>query len=170
VFDSLEVFRNLIKDNYQVNFLLIGPVDKKDKPYFLKLINNELFAGKVHYIQWINATELFDYLNIIDICIAPFHKNPQHESGVANKIYEYMLGGKPIIASDCIPQQKLIEKHNCGLIFKDLAEFKNSIIKLLEDKELRANLGKNGFDAIMKEYNAGIVKEDLISAYKTIGL
>ena len=24
-------FQELIKDNYQVNFLLIGPVDKKDK-------------------------------------------------------------------------------------------------------------------------------------------
>jgi len=169
VFDSLEVFKNLLMENYQVNFLLIGPVDKKDKPYFLKLINNELFAGKVHYIPWINASELFDYLNMIDICIAPFHKNPQHESGVANKIYEYMLGSKPIIASDCIPQQKLIEKHNCGFIFTNMAEFKNSIIKLLEDKDLRVNLGKNGFDAIMKEYHVGIVKENLISAYKTMG-
>jgi hypothetical protein len=50
-----------------------------------------------------------------------------------------------------------------------MAEFKNSIIKLLEDKDLRVNLGKNGFDAIMKEYHVGIVKENLISAYKTMG-
>jgi glycosyltransferase involved in cell wall biosynthesis len=168
VFDSLEVYKSLIKENYQVNFLLIGPVDKKDKTYFLRLINNELFAGKVHYIPWINSTELFDYLKIIDICIAPFHKNPQHESGVANKIYEYMLGGKPIVASDCIPQQKLIEKHNCGLIFRDLEEFKDNIIRLLKDKELRTNLGKNGYDAIVKEYHVGTVKENLLSAYKTI--
>jgi glycosyltransferase involved in cell wall biosynthesis len=168
VFDSLEVYKNLLKENYQVNFLLIGPVDKKDKPYFLKLINNELFAGKVHYIPWINATELFDYLNIIDICLAPFHKNPQHESGVANKIFEYMLGGKPIIASDCMPQQKLIEKHNCGLIFRDLAEFKENIIRLLKDKNLRTNLGKNGYDAIIKEYHVEAVKENLLSSYKTI--
>lgn len=168
VFDSLEVYRKLIEENYQVNFLLIGPVDKKDKPYFLTLINNELFAGKAHHIPWINSIELFDYLKISDICIAPFHKNPQHESGVANKIYEYMLGGKPIIASNCIPQQKLIEKHNCGLIFRDLEEYKNDIIRLLEDKELRVQLGKNGFDAVVKEYHVGIVKENLISAYKTI--
>jgi glycosyltransferase involved in cell wall biosynthesis len=168
VFDSLEVFKNLIKENYQANFLLVGPADKKDKPYFLKLINNELFAGKVHYIPWINPAELFDYLKISDICIAPFHKNPQHESGVANKIYEYMLGGKPIIASDCIPQQKLIEKHNCGLIFKNQAEFKENIVRLLEDKELRVSLGKNGLDAIMKEYHVGIVRDNLISAYNTI--
>ena len=85
-----------------------------------------------------------DYLEIIDICLAPFHKNPQHESGVANKIYEYMLGARPIIASDCLPQQNLIEKHNCGLIFKNQSEFKDKIIELIENKELRSTLGKNG--------------------------
>jgi glycosyltransferase involved in cell wall biosynthesis len=168
VFDSLEVFKILIKENYQVNFLLIGPVDKKDKPYFLKLINNELFSGYIRYIPWINATELSGYLNIIDICIAPFHKNPQHESGVANKIYEYMLGSKPIIASDCIPQQKLIEKHNCGLIFHNIAEFHDAIIKLLNDRSLRKKLGENGKNAILREYNTEIIKENLIFIYKTI--
>ncbi len=167
VFDALEVFTELVKENYNINFLLIGPVDKKDKPRFFKQIDQALLAGRVHYIPWIDSAELSDYLQIIDICLAPFHKNPQHESGVANKIYEYMLGGKPIIVSNCIPQQKLIEKHNCGLVFRNLPEFKEKIVKLLEDKELRATLGKYGYDAIVKEYHVGIVKENLISLYLT---
>jgi glycosyltransferase involved in cell wall biosynthesis len=165
VFDSLEVFKNLVKENYHVNFLLIGPVDKKDKPHFLKLINQKLLAGRVHYIPWIDSADLPDYLEIIDVCLAPFHKNPQHESGVANKIFEYMLGGKPIIASDCLPQQNLIEKHNCGLVFSNMTEFKDEIVTLLEDKELRVRLGKNGYEAIVKEYNGGMVKENLIRLY-----
>ena len=164
-FDSLEVFMNLVKENYHVNFLLIGPVDKKDKTHFLKLINQKLLAGRVHYIPWIDSADLPDYLEIIDVCLAPFHKNPQHESGVANKIFEYMLGGKPIIASDCLPQQNLIEKHNCGLVFSNMTEFKDEIVTLLEDKELRVRLGKNGYEAIMKEYNGGMVKENLIRLY-----
>ena len=168
VFDSLEVFKNLIKENYQANFLLIGPADKKDKPYFLKLINNELFAGKVHYIPWINPSELFDYLKISDICIAPFHKNPQHESGVANKIYDYMLGGKPIIASNCKPQKELIEKHRCGLIFENTAEFHDIIVWLLNDRPLREEMGKNGRSAIMEKYNTEIVKDNLILLYNTV--
>ena len=165
VFDSLEVFMNLVKENYHVNFLLIGPVDKKDKTHFLKLINQKLLAGRVHYIPWIDSADLPDYLEIIDVCLAPFHKNPQHESGVANKIFEYMLGGKPIIASDCLPQQNLIEKHNCGLVFSNMTEFKDEIVTLLEDKELRVRLGKNGYEAIMKEYNGGMIKENLIRLY-----
>ncbi|MCX6322173.1 MAG: glycosyltransferase, partial [Bacteroidia bacterium] len=151
-----------------VNFLLIGPVDKKDKTRFLKIINLELLANRVHYIPWIDSTELSAYLEISDICIAPFHKNPQHESGVANKIYEYMLGAKPVVASNCVPQQNLIEKHNCGLIFENITEFQDALIRLIEDRELRASMGENGYEAVMKEHHIGMVKENLILLYKTI--
>lgn len=168
VFDALEVFINLVKENYPVNFLLIGPVDKKDKKRFLKFIQLELLAGRVHYIPWIDSNELYDYLEICDICIAPFHKTPQHESGVANKIYEYMLGAKPVVASNCRPQQNLIEKHNCGLVFENMTEFQDDLIRLIEDKDLRVNIGKNGYNAILEEYNTGMVKENLILLYKTI--
>ena len=168
VFDSLEVFTILIKENYEVNFLLIGPVDKKDKPRFSKLINQKLLDGRVYYVPWIDSTNLPAYLDIIDICIAPFHKNPQHESGVANKIYEYMLGGKPLIVSDCLPQQKLVEKNGCGLVFRSNAEFHDAIVKLIGDSEMRTILGKNGLDAVLKEYNMNMAKMNLLSLYNTV--
>jgi glycosyltransferase involved in cell wall biosynthesis len=166
VFDSLEVFMNLVKENYPVNFLIIGPIDKKDKPHFFELINLELLANHVHYIPWIDSTELPAYLEITDICLAPFHKNPQHESGVANKIYEYMLGKKPIIVSDCLPQRKLIEKYKCGLVFENMVEFHDAIIKLINDSELRARMGKNGYEAVIREQHIGIVKENFLKSYR----
>ena len=168
IFDALDVLINLVKDDHHVNFLLIGPVDKKDKPLFSEIINSDLLAGRIHHIPWIESIEFPAYLEICDICVAPFHKNPQHESGVANKIYDYMLGGKPVIASNCKPQQDLIEKYNCGLIFENKTEFHDAIVKLLYNKPLRENMGENGRQAIMREYNTDIVKENLILMYKAL--
>ena len=168
VFDALTVFNDLVKENYSVNFLLIGPVDKKDKTRFLEMIHMDSLLNRIHYIPWIDSNELPAYLEIVNICLAPFHKNPQHESGVANKIYDYMLGKKPVIASECKPQQKLIERNECGIIFKSSKEFKDAIIRLLDDSTLRARMGKNGYEAVIKEYNTGMVKENLILLYKTI--
>jgi glycosyltransferase involved in cell wall biosynthesis len=168
IFDALDVFSRLVKEEYPVSLLLIGPVDKKDLQPFSELINQKLFAGQIQYIPWIDSKEFPDYLEICDICLAPFHKNPQHESGVANKIYDYMLGGKPIIASNCKPQQELIEKHNCGLIFENSGEFHDQLIRLLNDKSLREEMGRNGRKAILKEYHTEIVKENLTLLYKTI--
>jgi glycosyltransferase involved in cell wall biosynthesis len=168
VFDALNVFTDLVKENCKINFLLIGPVDKKDKIRFSSMINAGTVANRVQYISWIESDELAAYLEISDICIAPFHKNPQHESGVANKIYDYMLGAKPIIASDCLPQQKVIEKHSCGLVFTNMKELHDSIIRLAGDIELRRTMGKNGYEAILKEYNTQLVKEKLVSMYMAI--
>ena len=168
IFDALDVLINLVNEDHHVNFLLIGPVDKKDKPLFSEITNSDLLAGRIQHIPWIESIEFPAYLEICDICVAPFHKNPQHESGVANKIYDYMLGGKPVIASNCKPQQDLIEKYNCGLIFENKTEFHDAIVKLLYNKPLRENMGENGRQAIMREYNTDIVKENLILMYKAL--
>jgi glycosyltransferase involved in cell wall biosynthesis len=165
IFDALRVFTNLIEEGCSVNFLLIGPVDKKDYPLFSQIVESDLLKDHIHYIPWIESKEFPAYLGISDICLAPFHKNPQHESGVANKIYEYMLGGKPLIVSDCLPQQNLVEKNNCGLVFRNMTEFRDAVIKLINNRELRSVLGKNGMDAILREHNMAKVKENLISLY-----
>ena len=168
IFEALEVFISLVNEGCKVNLLLIGPVDKKDKTHFSQLTGLDQIADRIHYIPWIDSKEFPAYLSISDICLAPFHKNPQHESGVANKIYDYMLGGKPIIASNCKPQKELIERHRCGLIFENTAEFHDAIVRLLNDRPLREEMGENGRCVIMKKYNTEIVKENLILLYKTV--
>jgi glycosyltransferase involved in cell wall biosynthesis len=163
LFDVIDVFRELAKENHPSAFLVIGPVDKKDRERFFSAVNSELLAGRIYYIPWIDLSELSSYLDISDICIAPFHKNPQHESGVANKIFDYMLGKKPVIASDCRPQKRLIEKYNCGIIYSNPEELKSAIIKLSEDSDLRNQLGGNGYLAVLNEFNTDHFKENLMN-------
>jgi glycosyltransferase involved in cell wall biosynthesis len=166
IFKALEVFSELVRENYSLTFLLIGPVDKKDRNRFFNLIKSERLSDRIEYIPWIDISELKAYLEICDICIAPFEKNPQHESGVANKIYDYMSGRKAIIASDCGPQQKLIEKYNCGIIYSNNTEMKEALIKLLMDENLRRKLGMNGYSAVIEHFNINKVKEKLLAVYK----
>ena len=168
VFDALRVFKNLAEEKYPINFLLIGPVDKKDKSQFLEMINAESVKEQIHYIPWIDSGDLFSYLDICDICLAPFHKNPQHESGIANKIFDYMLAGKPLVVSNCKPQQELVQKHKCGLVFGNMVQFRDAIITLIDSNELRISMGKNGYEAIINNYHTGIIKDKLLSLYKTI--
>jgi glycosyltransferase involved in cell wall biosynthesis len=167
IFDTLDVFEQLAKENHPSGFLVIGPVDKKDRERFFSTINSELLRDRVYYIPWIDLSELQAYLDISDICIAPFHKNPQHESGVANKIFDYMLGKKPVIASNCGPQKNLIEKYKCGIIYSNTDEMKSAIIKLSADPELRNEMGENGYRAILSDYNISAVKENLLKIYST---
>jgi glycosyltransferase involved in cell wall biosynthesis len=95
----------------------------------------KLIANCFHYVHQIDSTGLFAYLEINDLCIASFHKNPQYESDFGNKIFDYMQGKKPIVASDCRPQQKLIEKYNRSIVYKNDDEMKEAIINQLYDKQ-----------------------------------
>jgi glycosyltransferase involved in cell wall biosynthesis len=165
IFDVLDVFDQLSKENHPSCFLVIGPVDKKDRKRFFSKIESESLIDRVKYIPWIDLSELQAYLDISDICIAPFHNNPQHESGVANKIFDYMLGKKPVIASDCRPQKRLIEKYNCGIIYSNTSGMKDAIVKLSADAQLRSEMGENGYRAIMDELNVSAVKANLLKLY-----
>jgi glycosyltransferase involved in cell wall biosynthesis len=168
IFDVLEVFRMLAEENKPVVFLVIGPVDKKDMLKFSGMINSGPLRQKVRYIPWIDLSELPSYLDICGACIAPFKKNPQHESGIANKIFDYMLGKKPVIASDCRPQKNLIEKYKCGIVYAYNPGMKDAIIRLSGDPELCRRLGENGYKAILNEYNTDITKSDLLNLYSTL--
>jgi glycosyltransferase involved in cell wall biosynthesis len=168
IFDAMDAFKNIVKKGFKALFLIIGPVDKKDRERFFSYLNADGMSDHFLYIPWIDLSELPTYLDVSDICLAPFIKNPQHESGVANKIYDYMLGKKPIIASDCRPQQKLIQKYNCGIIYSNETELTDAIIKLLGDSFLRRQMGENGYDAIIKDHNTGVVKHNLIEMYDSL--
>ena len=163
IFEALKAFKEL--NNKNLRFKIIGPLDKADKNEFFNAI--ETIKNQIEYIEWIPIDKLLSHLSFTDICIAPFIKNPQHESGVANKIYQYMYGKKAIIASNCTPQKKLIESANCGIIYQNIEEFKKAINKLSKDENQRECLGNNGF----KYLNENLRTDDsLFKLYQSLKL
>jgi glycosyltransferase involved in cell wall biosynthesis len=163
VFETIQVFTKLVREGFPVNLLFIGPVDRHDRPRFEKAIYEPILSDNLRHISWIDARDFPAYLKISDICLAPFHVNPQHESGVANKVYDYMLGGKPLIVSACRPQKNLVEKHECGLVFHDQDEYYRAIIRLAGNESLRRAMGANGYTAIRDHYNIPAMKDQLLS-------
>jgi len=168
IFDTISVFKKLLEEGFHINFLLVGPVDKKDRKLFNKLISDKNIACCIRHIPWIDFSQFWSWLDICDICIAPFHKNPQHESGVANKVFDYMLGKKPVIVSDCIPQKRLIENYNCGMVFTDQNDLKEVLKELYNNPLKRKTMGENGNRAIIYEYNTGIFKDNLLKIYNPV--
>lgn len=104
-------------------------------------------------------------MDISDILLSPLLKNEQHESGVANKIFQYMYARKPIIVSDCKPQKDLVESFNCGLSYSTKEEYLDCITILVENKELREKLGANGYHKLYEKYDSKEYENILVSLY-----
>ena len=166
IFDLIASLMEIIKKGYRLNLLIIGPIDKADKIKFLDLIESNYLRKYIKYIPWINIEKLPTYLNISDICTAPFLVNKQHESGVANKIFQYMYGKKPIIASNCKPQAELIKNFKCGLIYEDIDDLTNKIIYLIKNPFEIERMGNNGFNNLHKFYNNNKLSNDLLKIFK----
>jgi glycosyltransferase involved in cell wall biosynthesis len=152
--------------------LLIGPVDNNEKQEFATAIDQPRKRHQIIYLPWIDFEELPAYIRASDICLSPIVKNPQHESGVANKVFQYMLFAKPVVVSNCRPQAKIVEEEKCGLVFEsenpeDLA---SKITLLAGDNLKRKQMGMNGQKAVLEKYNTEKMGRRLISLYESFNI
>ena len=93
------------------------------------------FVGEVPY------TEVPAYMNAMDVCISFRKGTPASPL----KIYEYMLCGKAVVATDD-PDNSFIREINAGLLVdpEESNEVANAIIELLKNDEFREQMGNNG--------------------------
>lgn len=165
IFDCFEILEGLIDLGEKVNFLIIGPIDNADNKLFTYWLAKPKLQEYVEYIPWINIEQLPSYMKEVDFCVAPFEVNEQHNSGVANKIYQYMYGAKPIVASNCVPQADLIEKAKCGLIYNDKTEFVNSIRHIKAQPKEAAKMGEWGRSYLLKNLQLDQVKKEFVQIF-----
>ena len=136
--------------------------------WFEKKMNDPLIKKYFIHYAWKDISLLPSYINASNICLSPLVKNPQHESGIANKVYQYLLFERPVIVSDCKPQTKLVTKHNCGLdfVWNSVEDFIEKVNYLYNNPEEASEMGLRGHKAVMEYYNTHITKHALLSIYK----
>lgn len=167
---AIDALESVLKKDKAVRLLLIGPVDKAEKNDFMKLFNKDDLIGHITHYPWKDISEFPSFVNSSAICISPLLKNDQHESGIANKVYQYMLFGKPVLVSDCAPQVELVMKTGCGIVFRsgDATDMSGKILDMLSDPSGCRMMGENGRQAVLKEYNTVVQGATLLNAYSSI--
>jgi len=131
----------VLKKISKVKCLIVGDGTEKYKLEILtkqlKLEDNVIFTGSIPYHI------IPKYINVFDICVAPFIKIRSGKTSPL-KLYEYLSCSKPVVVSSI----KGLEKSLKGLVViarpedeKDLAD---KIIKLIESPGLRKQLGEQG--------------------------
>ena len=126
---ALKAMKILIQQIPHAQLVLVG---KSTEDHILKSLVEELgISANVHFEGWQDVSLFPSYVAGAEVCISPLKRNLHHDTTLANKIFQYMAGSRPILASDCPAQVAIIEECECGLIHraedeKDMAE------KLLE--------------------------------------
>lgn len=87
---------------------------------------------------------LFEILTTAEICVNPDRVNTMNDKSTMNKILEYMAMGKPIVQFDV--KEGRFSAGDSSLYAKpnDSVDFADKILALLEDENLRNEMGKLG--------------------------
>jgi len=166
----ISAFADVLKVEPKARLLLVGESWGFDKNKLKNQVIETNLEQFVFFTGWQDFSLFPTYLTASDVCLLPIPRNPQTESGVSNKFFQYMAMGKPMIVSDCKPQKKIVEQENCGLVYKydDTRELADCMIKLLKDEKLRNSLASNSKKAAIEKYNWKKTGKGLIDLYANL--
>ena len=162
VIESLKTLRKTIPN---IKLLIVG------KSSFDEVLKNETrkhgVKDLVDFIGWVKENEIPNYLSISKLGLSPLHRNIHHDTTYANKIFQYISFGCPIVSSDVIAQSELVKKYNIGVVFEDrnVMDLTKKIIQLYNEKDLFEKYRANCNESI-KKLNNSVISNQLISIYE----
>jgi len=130
-------------------------------------IEKNNLRNNIELHPFIDYSQISKYYNNAKVgFITPFPE-PSFKIKMYIKIFEYMAFGLPIIGSDFGHIKKYVENENCGLLVDPLSEseISKAMVKLIQDKELYAELSKNGRKATLERYKWDFELEKLVNYY-----
>ncbi len=73
---------------------------------------------------------------LADLGLLPFQHFPSHEMALANKMFEYVNAGLPVVVSDCRTQAEFVRRHRIGEVFRagDAAGLADAVRRVLGDR------------------------------------
>lgn len=149
------VIKSLPKMIQKIPDALFVIVGKGSSEMNLKSLSIELGIQKhVYFTGWINNKYVASAIKASDVCIVPHYVSEHIHSTIPNKIFDYMLQKKPVLATNAIALEDIIVSNDCGLIYKngDHDDLASKAIQL-KNQEVRDRFGLNGYKAVIDIYN-----------------
>jgi glycosyltransferase involved in cell wall biosynthesis len=112
--------------------------------------------------------EFLEMLNTADVCVNPDVANEMNDKSTMNKIMEYMALAKPIVQFDLTEGRFSAQKASLYAKKNDPKDMADKIVQLLDDDNLRREMGCIGRDRIEKELAWKYEVPSLLSAYETV--
>ncbi len=111
-------------------------------------------ADRVLFNGWVPRELTTGWIAASSVGIVPHHATESWMTTIPNKLFDYMVFGKPVLVSDARPVRRIVEAERCGLVFRDrdVTDFTEQLIQLA-GPALRRALGSNGRQAVLERYN-----------------
>lgn len=155
---------SVLKDNPNYQLTLAGSTgDAREAVSKTEEISNIDYLGKVSYEK---ALELYQDTDIMFAMYDP--KHPNHRYSAANKVYEAMLLGKPIIVANNTGMDKIVRAEDMGYTIDFTKEaFSEVLNHITENKDELFEKSKNAYEAYSR-YSWEEMEKRIINLYEKL--
>lgn len=167
LFSSIENLDGKIRD---VIAVICG--DGCAEQEFRKMVEEKNIEKYVKFIGKIQSKDIPLFVNACDIMY--IMRNPiikYNFLSTPNRLFEAIVAGKPVIASNFGNIRRIVEKGGFGLLVSpgDINELCDAILMLSHDKKVTKRLSEKAKD-MSKKYNWPLMEKRLLSLYEYLTL
>jgi glycosyltransferase involved in cell wall biosynthesis len=147
----------LLKPKYEnILLTLVGPLPPDAlRQKIKKLLEKYAIQNNVNLTGSIKHEDIYHILASSHIGVAILHPEPNYTESLPTKLFEYMVAGLPVIASNFPLWKEIIEGNKCGICVDPLRpkEIAGAVEYLVEHPMEANNMGENGRKAVLANYN-----------------
>lgn len=163
----LEIVKAVEYTSPEIKLILAGKMSDRALE---EILEKEVGWQKVSCVGYLNRDEVKDLMNTSFAGLVTLHPLINYLDSLPIKMFEYMIAGIPVIASDFPLWKDIIEGSNCGLCVNPMKpkEIAAAIDYLHNNPEISKKMGENGKRMIYNKYNWSIEEEKLSRLYQSL--
>lgn len=129
--------KRVLDDCPNVELLLVGVVGRKELGAWAE---DKAYDGRITFVPWMHVSRIPEVMLNIDIGLSPLCDNVFNKSRNNIKWQQYSVLGAPGVYQSG-PVYENVKPGETGLIANTAEEWYSGIVKLVQDKELRRQMG-----------------------------
>ena len=164
---GIKIILNVLSLNDKFKLKLVGKFVSQELESEVKNMNS---WDKVEYYGFKNRQEIYKIMNESFAGLIVLKKIYNYANSFPNKMFEYMLAGIPIIASDFPLWKKILKDVDCAIFVnpENPEDIMNAIIYLKDNPEIAKRMGKAGQEKVLKDYNWNSEERNLFEKYQEL--
>ena len=134
----------------------------------IKLTESLGLKDLVCFTGWKPYEEMLQWVGKSDYALIPHIKSDHTDSTIPHKLFQYMYAEIPVVASNCIPIERIVHETQSGIIFP--SENDNRLAEILDtlNSDQREVWGENGKRWVEEKYNWQYDADNLNMVYEKL--
>jgi glycosyltransferase involved in cell wall biosynthesis len=157
-----ELFLELAKDIPDAEFIMVGGPSTIDIQYYNHIKQKASAIENIKFVGSVPHGQMDKYYAEASILV-----NLSPREGFPNTFLEAWGNHTPVVSLNFDPDG-LISKYELGIQSENYKNLVNDIHKLLDNMELRSNMGINGRMYVEKEHNVGRIVSEYEKLFETL--